>query len=66
MPWQLVVVMVICALNLDLDEIQVVVGEEVGVERAVVVLVKVVPMVVIGAMVVPLPVWVSRNRCRRQ
>jgi hypothetical protein len=66
MPWQLVVVMVICALNLDLDEIQVVVGEEVGVGRAVVVLVKVVPMVVIGAMVVPLPVWVSRNRCRRQ
>jgi hypothetical protein len=67
MPWRVVVVMVIFASNLDLDEIQVVVGEkEVVVGRVVVVLVKMVMTVVIRAMVVPLPVWVSKSRCRRQ
>jgi uncharacterized membrane protein affecting hemolysin expression len=64
MPWQLVVEMVIGALNLDLDEIQLVVDEEVEVGQATVILVKMMVMVVI--VVVVLLVWVSRNRCRRQ
>jgi ribose/xylose/arabinose/galactoside ABC-type transport system permease subunit len=65
MPWQLVVEMEIWALTLDLDEIQLVVDEVVEVGQATVSQVKVVVMVVIVVMV-PLHVWVSRNRCRRQ
>jgi hypothetical protein len=73
MPWQVVVVMVIFASILDLDEIQVVVvgEEEVVVGRTwwwvvVVLLVMMVMKVVIRAMAVPLPVWVSKSRRRRQ
>jgi hypothetical protein len=68
MPWRVVVVMVIFASILDLDEIQVVVvgGEEVVVGRVVVVMVMMVMKVVIRAMAVPLPVWVSKSRHRQQ